>query len=177
MLPLQLLFYPSALLSQNPVRKWREITLWLKWGLLITLVSTVIRVLYIQAPGEYSYVFQLLNFLAEQNDNLTLGFPIKFGLFFLLQIFLTVLVWLARAGLLFIGYQFFDGEFQEGSIALSVAGATMVNGIWLLIPSGWYLAPIHCLLLMTYLTSRIHRLSFFEGFIISLLPSIIPFIT
>lgn len=127
------------------------------------------------SPADYSYIFSLLDYLEAENDDLTLGFPLKFGLFFLVEIFMVVIVWLLRSILLIIGYRMIDGYLLNNNVAFSIAGASMVNGIWILIPGGWTLSIFHGLLLISYLTSNIHRLSFFQAVALSLLPGLIPF--
>ncbi len=176
MLPLKLLFYPVSVIQTYPLRKWREVTLWLKWGLLVSIGSPLLRVSYSSSPESFSWIFGLLNYLASENDSLTLDFPVQFGLFFLLLIFLVLLNWMIRAGLIFILYQFIDGSFHEGPIALSLSGASLVNGIWLLVPFGWYLSLIHGILLLAYLAGNVNRLDTPNAALVGVLCGGIPFI-
>lgn len=176
MLPLKLLFYPASIIRSYPLRKWREVTLWLKWGLLISIGAPLLRVSYSSSPESFSWIFGFLNYLAAENDSLTLNFPIKFGLFFLLLIFLVILNWLIRAGVIFLLYQTLEGTFQEGTIALSLAGASLVNGIWILLPLGWYLTPIHGVVLLAYLAGNVNRLDMSRATLVGLLAGGIPFI-
>lgn len=176
MLPLQLLFFPAAIFRSHPVRKWREVTLWLKWGLLFSIVPPLLRVSLMDSPETFSGTFSLLNYLAEENDALTLDFPVKFGLFFLALIFLVLMVWLIRSGLIYLCYRMMNVNFNEGRVAMSVAGASMVNGVWLILPLGWYLAFLHGILLIAYLTVRVNRIGAGRGLIIGFLAGIVPFV-
>lgn len=179
MVPFQLLFYPPILFRRYPVRQWRDVTIWLKWGILIALSSVLVSVAMLESPENSSYIFQLLNYLGEQNDAITLNFPIKFGLFFLVEVFLIVFVWLLRAAFIFGAYNFVDdATFTEGNFALSIAGASLVNGIWILVPglAGTIFGSLHGILLIAYLVSQVNRMSFGTAIAVAILPGIIPFI-
>lgn len=175
MLPVKLLFYPMSIVRTYPLRKWREVTLWLKWGLLFSIGAPLLRVLYSSSPESFSKIFRFLNYLAAENDSLTLNFPVKFGLFCLLLILVVVLTWLIRAGIIFLLYQFIDVTFDEGPIALSLAGASLVNGIWLLVPFGWYLAPLHGMVLIAYLAGNVNRIDLPQAILVGILAGWIPF--
>lgn len=179
MIPFQLLFYPPTIFRRYPVRQWREVTLWLKWGILIALSSILVSVAMLESPEDSSYIFQLLNYLGEQNDAITLSFPVKFGLFFLVEVFLIMLVWLVRSTFIFVAYQIIDtATFTEGYFALSIAGASLVNGIWVLVPglAGTVLGTLHGIVLITYLVSQINRVSPATALAIAILPGVFPFI-
>jgi hypothetical protein len=81
-----------------------------------------------------------------------------------------------RAVNIYLLYQSLDGTFNEGSIALSLAGASLVNGIWLLVPFGWYLAPIHGIVLVFYLAGNVNRFDPFQAILVGVLAGGFPFI-
>ncbi|MFB6344518.1 MAG: hypothetical protein ABEK50_01915 [bacterium] len=178
MIPFQLLFYPPSLFKQHPVRHWRDVTLWLKWGIIVAIGSILLKVALLETPEKTSYLFNFLTYLARENDAITMGYTLKFGLFFLIEVFLTVMVWLIRSACLFISYNIIDASFTEGPIAMSIAGASLVNGLWILIPgiAGTIIAMLHGILLIAYLTSNINRLDLTQSLAVSILPGIIPFI-
>jgi hypothetical protein len=68
MLPVKLLFYPMSIVRTYPLRKWREVTLWLKWGFLFSIGAPLLRVLYSSSPESFSQIFRFLNYLAAEND-------------------------------------------------------------------------------------------------------------
>jgi hypothetical protein len=179
MIPFQLFFFPPVLIRRYPVRQWRDVTLWLKWGLLVALASVLLKVAMLESPAESSYIFSFLNYLSEQNDAISLTYLAKFGLFVLIEIFLVVLVWLLRAGLIVGAYQLLDVRtFNEGNFALSLAGASLITGVWMLLPglAGTILTAVHTIALLTYLVSQVHRLSIVRSIMLSLLPGLVPFI-
>lgn len=178
MIPFQLLFYPPTIFRNYPVRQWREVTLWLKWGIMIGLGSVLVKVALLSSPENSSYIFQLLNYLGEQNDAITLNFPVKFGLFFLVEVFLIVILWLLRSALIAAAYNILDAPFTEGPFAMSIAGASLVSGIWMLLPglTGTVLTALHGIILIAYLTSQVNRLSLGQSLGVGVLPGLIPFL-
>lgn len=178
MIPFQLLFYPPTLFRRYPVRQWREVTLWLKWGILIALSSILVKIAMLESPADSSYIFQFLNYLGNQNDAITLSFPLKFGLFFLVEIFLVVINWLVRAGILTLAFNYVEVPFSEGNFALSIAGASLVSGVWMLLPGfvGVLFTAIHGVGLITYLNSQVNRLEITTGLAVSFLPGVVPFV-
>lgn len=179
MIPFQLLFYPPTIFRRYPVRQWREVTLWLKWGILIALSAILLSVAMLESPGDSSYIFELLNYLGKENDAINLNFQVKFGLFFLVEVFLVVLVWLARSALIFAAYNVIEGAtFTEGYFALSIAGASLVNGIWMLVPgiAGTVLGTAHGIILITYLVSQVNRVGIAKALAVAILPGAFPFL-
>lgn len=160
MLPINLLFRPAALMRNHPVRDWRDITLWLKWGLLVSIGVIMASVGLSSDPASGSYIFSALEWLNGYHDTVSIPRPLQYALFFVIESLVVVLVWLMKSCVILIGYQLFDDiYFDETNIAFSLSGASMVTNLWLFIPFGTVLACLHAFVLITYLATRIHRLS------------------
>lgn len=183
MLPFQLLFNPKAVFREYPVREWRHATLWLKWGLVIPLVSILIRVLPQTRPSDQSLIFGLIKYLQTNTAAVTLAPPVELALFFIILTMTLLATWISKSGLIYLSYQIVDPHFNEWKIATSIGAASMVNGIWWIIPlSRIPLVPalgfsyLHGIILTAYLISNVNRISFPKSFLISFIPGVIPFI-
>lgn len=160
MLPFNLLFRPGAVMRNHPVRDWRDITLWLKWGLFFSIGGVLLKAVLADNPASISYVFTWLEWLNEYHDTVSIPVPLQFALFFIIESLFVVLAWLIKSGMILLGYQLFDDiYFDETNIAFSLAGATMITNIWHILPYGTIFACIHSFVLIAYFTGQIHRLS------------------
>lgn len=176
MIPINLLLNPPGVVRNYPIREWRDVTLWLKWGIILSLVYVMTGVAMMKSPEDGSWIFQVIHFLEEYNDAITIPFVVKFGLFFIIESILIVIVWLIKSCMIIAGYQLIDAEFTETNIALSIAGASMVTGIWWLIPFGYVFMSLHSLLLMSYLLGQIHRLTLIQSILLAFFPAFVPYI-
>lgn len=160
MLPFNLLFRPPALMRDHPVRNWRDITLWLKWGLLLSIGVIMLRVGLHSDPASISYIFSALEWLNGYHDTISIPPPLQYALFFIIESLIVVLVWLIKSCMILMGYQLYeDIHFDETNIAFSLAGASLVTNLWLIIPYGTWFSSLHGLVLVTYLATQIHRLT------------------
>ncbi len=176
MIPIRLFFYPASLFNKYPVRVWRRVTLWLKWGLLIPYLAIILR-LVIDSPEEVSSIFSFISFAAEESE-LAIPFAVRFGLFMIIQGLIVILVWFIRGLLIYLYYRMSRVKFSEREMAFSIAAGGLVTGIWNLIPLGFFipyvLTLLHCLFLTTYLIYRVNRTTLPQAFLGSLLPALIP---
>ncbi|GEM_PF-4916119 len=176
MILFRLYFYPASLFNKYPVRVWRRVTLWLKWGLLIPYLAIILR-LVIDSPEEVSSIFSFISFVAEESE-LAIPFAVQFGLFMVVQGAVLIFVWLLRGLLIYLYYRVSRVKFDEREMALSIAAAGLLTGIWNLLPFGflipYVLTLLHSLFLTTYLIFRVNRTTLPQAFLGSLLPALIP---
>jgi len=161
MIPFNLLFKPPAIIRNCPARDWRKITLWLKWGLLFSIGTIMLKVLISSDPAEISYVFVGLEWLNDYHDTVTIPLPLQFALFFIFESLAVVIAWTLKGAWIVTFYRLLNEKlyFNEAVIAFSIAGASLVTNIWHLLPYGTLLAGIHALILTTYLSSKVNRVS------------------
>ncbi len=171
MVPFRILFNPVSISRSYPVREWRRVTVWLKWGLLLPFLAIIIRIFL--APGESSSILRLFAYFAEESE---FAIPpiVRYGLFMIMEGIILIVVWLARGGIIFMFYRLVSPSFSEGKIALSIAGASLITGIWYLIPYGYFPAIIHCAALTSYLLVQINRTELKFTLPVSILAALIP---
>ncbi len=175
MIPFFLFFFPPRLFEMYPVRQWRSITLWLKWGILFSLGGIMVHIAMLPNPSESSWLFAFLEYLARENDAITLGFLARFSLFFILESLVIIATWLVKGVIIYLGYQILDPPFAETSVAMSVAGGSMVTNLWLIAPGiGPYAAIIHSFILTAVLLHHINRTDRWTSSGLALIPSLIP---
>ncbi|MFB6357130.1 MAG: hypothetical protein ABEJ65_11525 [bacterium] len=162
MIPFYLLFYPPGIFKTYPVRNWREVTLFLKWGLLLSLFASIIRIIVSGSRTSISWIFWGIAQIVEYNDAIQ-GFPfiLKMALFFIITGLIVVFVWLIKSLIIMGIYQVLgdDVVFTEPKIAMSIAAASMITNIWYMVPIvGPYFACFHGAFLVGYLAVSINRL-------------------
>lgn len=175
MIPFYLLFFPARVLEAYPIRYWRTITLWLKWGILFSLGGLMVHIATLDDPSSASFIFSMLEYLAEQNRAVSFPFLAQFGLFFIFEILIVLLTWVIKGSLIYLGYRMLRPRFGDPSVAMSVAGASMVTNIWLMIPFiGFYAAMIHGTVLIAYLVDRVNRTDDWDALKVAIIPGFIP---
>jgi hypothetical protein len=149
------------------------VTIWLKWGLLISFGAIFFRVFQSSAPAETSSIIRVLEYLAVEAE-MELPPFVKFSLFFILQSLYLILIWLLRGLLIFVSYNLAESAFAEFNVALSVSAVSLIPAFWYVLPYGYFFAAIHSLLLTAYLLININRtptpLAFLFGILVSILP-------
>lgn len=172
MLPFQLLFYPAAIFRNYPVRDWRRITVWLKWGLLIPFLAVILRLVFFE-PAEASSIIRLFQYFASESE-FAIPPAVRYGSFLIIEGVILLLAWLLRSGMIYLFYRLTSPSFDEGEIALSVGAASMVTGIWYLVPYGYIIEFVHCLGLTSYLLVHINRINFPSAVPVAILPALVP---
>jgi len=175
MIPFFLFFFPPRLFEMYPVREWRSITLWLKWGILFSLGGVMVHIAMLASPEESSWIFAFLEYLARENDAIQLGLFARFSLFFIIETIVIIVTWLLKGMILYLGYQILDPPFAEPGIALSIAGGSMITNVWLIAPGiGPYAAVLHSFVLIAVVVHHIHRTGNGTSAGLALIPSLIP---
>lgn len=175
MIPFFLFFYPPRLFEMYPVRQWRSITLWLKWGILFSLGGVMVHIAMLEDPADVSWIFGFLEYLARENDAITLGFFARFSLFFILESLVIIGTWLIKGLFIYLGYQILDPPFGEPNIAMSVAGGSMITNLWLIAPGiGPYAALLHSFILIAIVVHHINRTGPWTSAGLAAVPSFIP---
>lgn len=160
MIPFSLLFRPPAIIRNCPVRQWREITLWLKWGLFFSVATIMAKAILVSDPARISYVFSGLEWLNEYHDTLSIPLPLQYALFFIFETLFVVLAWAIKSLWIIFMYRVKEEiYFNETPIAFSIAGASLITNIWHIIPYGTIFAGLHAFILITFISSRINRIS------------------
>lgn len=172
-----LLTRPNSIFQRYPIRHWRQVTLWLKWGLLISLLSIIIRVLLASSPTEVSFIFKLFEYLNSLSEGIKLDIYAQMPLFFITVSISILVTWILKSFILLVGYQLMDGVFEEGTVALSISAATLVTNIWYMFPYvGMIIGTVHGCILMAVLVLRINRFPAPGAMAMGVLGGLIPII-
>lgn len=170
-----LLTRPNSIFQRYPIRHWRQVTLWLKWGLLISLLSIIVRVVIADSNTRASWIFGLLEYLNSLSEGIKLDIYAQMPLFFITVSISILVTWMLKSFILLVGYQLMDGVFLEGRVALSISAATLVTNLWYVIPYvGMIAGTVHGCILMAILVLRINRLTMPGAMAMGILGGLIP---
>jgi hypothetical protein len=163
-------------MRNHPVRDWRDITLWLKWGLLISVLTSFLKVWISADPTTASYVISGFDWLNNYHDTINIPLPLQYALFFIIETLSAVVLWLLKSLVLLLGYQLFEEiHFDETNIAFSLAGASMVTNVWHILPYGTIIAALHAFVLIAYLGTQIHDIPLSRALVLGV-AGLLPFI-
>ncbi len=174
MLAFKILFEPGSIFRSYPVREWRRITLWLKWGLIIPYFAIIIRIMI---SPENSL---LLGYLFELAEDAAFPVFVYYILYLIIQGFLLTLVWLVRALFILFFYRLKQPSFGETGIACSLSAASLTTGIWYILPLSFFWvylpATVHSIILTSYLIRQVNRVEKKSSIYAVILPSMVPII-
>ena len=175
MIPFRLFLKPGTIFDKYPRRDWRRVSLWLKWGLLFSLLGVFTRILLATDPVELSSIMAFLEFIAEEGEA-DIPRLVNFSLFAIVQTTYLVLLWIFRGLILYAGIKVAGESFVEFSVALSISAAGMVTGLWYLLPYGYLLYFAHGVFLISFLLMRINRLESYTAIITAVIAVMLPLI-